>query len=243
MDVTACPGRKRFGVLHCNLVSWAYIQMYDVDDAGKATVGLQLRLQDFGVGPEDVSWNALSYSEEYKGFLLVKKAWPQNFELLKIKDLCFADAWGVKAEVFINADCQHCETRAALHLGGNLFAVSVWLPHQQRTLDVIEVLENNNYNKLQTIQASEDLYFSDLFKDDKNNLYVTMSQWAAYGDASISVYRWSPEGKNLTYAVDLLTQKKLLDYPIVGSLSQMGDYIYFTERSSGMAFEYKMRYD
>ena len=114
-----------------------------------------------------------------------------------------------------------------------------------RPLYVIEVLGKYSYNKLQTLQASTtDKYhfFSDLLKDDQNSMYASKRKYSIdYGTekASVSVYSWCPKGKNMTFAADLLTGKKLVDHPYVGFISQ----IYFTDSFSCQAFEYKMRYD
>lgn len=248
-DVTACPGSKRFGVYlyHYDQPGYSYLQMYSISDSGKAVAGQLLKVMD------DVQWNGFSYSEEFNGFLFVRDAIASNFELLMFKNLCLEDQID-GPETIINAQCFDdaaiCRPYAALHLGGNFFAISLFNDIQEtRPLYVIEVLGKYSYNKLQTLQASTtDKYhfFSDLLKDDQNNMYASKRKYSIdYGTekASVSVYSWSPRGKNMTFAADLLTGKKLVDHPYVGFISQIGNYLYFTDSFSCQAFEYKMRYD
>ncbi|KAK3711502.1 hypothetical protein QZH41_002548 [Actinostola sp. cb2023] len=241
LDVTVCPNRNRFGVVHSDFYSWAYIQMYDVSEDGKTvTEGLQLKLQDYKVGPEDVSFNCLSYYHAVNGFLLVKKAWPSNFELIKIEDICFANAQGVTPEVFINAGCEDCNPQAGLHLGGFLYAISTYT---QRSVKVIEVLSGSEYKVLQSIPYESKLMMSDIYKDDTNTLVMTLANKNSFGDTRIVAYRWDPDTKTMTFAANLLTEKKLLDIPDVGSIVIQGKYIYFGESITGRAYQYVFTYE
>ena len=232
---------------HYDQAGYSYLQMYSISDSGKAVAGQLLKVMD------DVQWNGFSYSEEFNGFLFIRDAIASNFELLMFKNLCLEDQID-GPETIINAQCFDdaviCRPYAALHLGGNFFAISLFNDIQEtRPLYVIEVLGKYSYNKLQTLQASTtDKYhfFSDLLKDDQNNMYASKRKYSIdYGTekASVSVYSWSPRGKNMTFAADLLTGKKLVDHPYVGFISQIGNYLYFTDSFSCQAFEYKMRYD
>jgi len=242
LDVTVCPNRNRFGVVHSDFYYWAYIQMYDVREDGRTlTKGLQLMLQDYSVGPEDVSFNCLSYYHAVNGFLLVKKAWPSNFELIKIEDICFANAQFVRPDVFINAGCKDCNPMAGLHLGGNLFAISTYT---QKAALIIKVLSSSEFKVLQTIPFEGRLIISDIYKDElTNTVAMTLANQMDFGDTRIVVYRWNQDDRIMTFAANLLTEKKLLDFPDVGSIVILGKYIYFGEGTTGRAFEYEYTYD
>ena len=126
--------------------------MYSISDSGKAVAGQLLKVMD------DVQWNGFSYSEEFNGFLFIRDAIASNFELLMFKNLCLEDQID-GPETIINAQCFDdaaiCRPYAALHLGGNFFAISLFNDIQEtRPLYVIEVLGKYSYNKLQTLQAS-----------------------------------------------------------------------------------------
>ena len=112
--------------------------MYSISDSGKAVAGQLLKVMD------DVQWNGFSYSEEFNGFLFIRDAIASNFELLMFKNLCLEDQID-GPEIIINAQCFDdaaiCRPYAALHLGGNFFAISLFNDIQgTRPLYVIEVL-------------------------------------------------------------------------------------------------------